>query len=188
MHRCRQLHSRRKQEWQGLCYRFYMHTHTGLLSPPQSSRIHSKKLNDSKILPPIEALCWFHASLTFRFLCYQSLFWVLFVFFFSLFVSFGFIFSSPNSFEIVFGENPFGCSSCPCISSHSQTCSLPLDIGKNKWPTYRNTWYTPYTLQQHKLGKKSQSLHGKSTPRGQAQGRSVQTGWLLRQESLWQLI
>lgn len=97
-------------------------------------------------------------------------------------------FPSPNSFKIVFGENPFGCSSCPCISSHSQTCSLPSDIGKNKWPTYRNTWYTPYTLQQHKLGKKPQSLHRKSTPQGQAQGTSEQTSWVLRQESLWQLV
>lgn len=108
--------------------------------------------------------------------------------FFVLFCLVWFFFFPPNSFKIVFGENPFGCSSCPCISGHSQTCSLPSDIGKNKWPTYRNTWYTPYTLQQHKRGKKSPSLHGKSTPRGQAQGSSVQSGWVLRQESLWQLM
>lgn len=42
---------------------------------PQSSRIHSKKWNDSKFLSQIEVLCWFHTTLTFHFLFYQS-FWV----------------------------------------------------------------------------------------------------------------
>lgn len=58
-----------------------LHAHTYRTPfPPQSSRIHSKKLNYSKILSPIEVLCWFHTSLTFHVLCYQSLFWVLFCF------------------------------------------------------------------------------------------------------------
>lgn len=90
-----------------------MHTHTGLLSP-QSSRIRSKKLHHSKSRSPIEVLCWLHTSLTLRFLCYQSLFLSFGCFWLVAF--FRFIFFFPNSLQMVFGENPVGCSSCPCIS------------------------------------------------------------------------
>lgn len=162
MHRC--VNSI-PQEWRGLRYRFHMHTHDRT-PVPQSSRIHSKNCIAQRSFP-IQALCRFHTSLAFRFLCRQSLVWVFFFCFK--------FFSSPNSFEMVFGENPFGCSSCPCISSHSQTCSLPSDTGQNKRPTYRNTWNTPSTLQQHKLGKNPESPREKR-PRGNVRGHEENRG------------
>lgn len=152
---------------------------------PQSSRIHSKKWNDSKFLPQIEVLCWFHTSLTFHFLCYQS-FWVWLLDFFLLLLLF-MIFSSPNSFEIVFGENPFGFSSCPCISSHSHTCSLRLDIGKNKWPTYINTWYTHTHSSNTSLERNPRVFAGKEPKRANAVKFSTKQVWFLRQKSLPEL-
>lgn len=68
MHRCRQLHSVRKQEWQGLGYCWDMHTHTGLLPP--SPLGYTPKLSVAQNpLSPIEALYWLHTGLTFHFLC-----------------------------------------------------------------------------------------------------------------------
>lgn len=169
----------------------HAHTHTGLL-PPSPLGCTPKHDMAQKSFPRLgEELCWLHTSLTVCSLCYQSLgvvfFWLFAFWFWFIFFPFGgyficefgfscfsfFFFPSPNLYEIDFGENPFGCSSCPCISSHSQTCSLPSDISKNKWPTHRNTWCTPDTLQQHKLGKKSQSLHGKSSPCGRCWGAGL---------------
>lgn len=90
------------------------------------------------------------------------------VFFFWLVGLFSFFF--PQFILNRFWRKSIWLYSCPCISSHSQTCSLPSDIGKNKWPTYRNTWYTPYTLQQHKLGKKSRVFTGKAPHKGKHGG------------------
>lgn len=98
--------------------------------------------------------------------------WFFFPFFLILFfwlVGF-FSFFFPQFILNCFWRKSIWLYSCPCISSHSQTCSLPSDIGKNKWPTYRNTWYTPYTLQQHKLGKKSRVFTGKAPHMGKHGG------------------
>lgn len=151
---------------------------------PQSSRIHSKKWNDSKFLSQIEVLCWFHTTLTFHFLFYQS-FWVWLLDFFLLLLLL--IFSSPNSFEIVFGENPFGFSSCPCISSHSHTCSLRLDIGKNKWPTYINTWYTHTHSSNTSLERNPRVFAGKEPKGAKAVKFGTKQVRFLRQESLPEL-
>lgn len=97
------------------------------------------------------------------------------------------IFSSPNSFEIVFGENPFGFSSCPCISSHSHTCSLRLDIGKNKWPTYINTWYTHTHSSNTSLERNPRVFAGKEPKGAKAVKFGTKQVRFLRQESLPEL-
>lgn len=173
MHRC--VNSI-PQEWRGLRYRFHMHTHDRT-PVPQSSRIHSKNCIAQRSFP-IQALCRFHTSLAFRFLCHQSLVWVVFFFVLNFFL--------PPIHLKWFLEKIH----LAVVHAHAFLV-IPRHAHSHRTPVRTNGQHTgtPGTLHPHSSNtslERTPSLHGKSGP-GETCGATRKTeGW--RQESLWQLV